>query len=59
MLTVACFIRSNEASDGEHEESDYSRKRREASGNTLLNDREEKIDKRDSDQPAFLRKIMD
>src|SRR6056297_409367 len=53
------YIRSNEASDGEHEESDYSRKRREASGNTLLNDREEKIDKRDSDQPAFLRKIMD
>jgi len=55
------YIRSdeNDYSDDEREESDYSRKRREASGNTLLNDREEKIDKRDSDQPAFLRKIMD
>lgn len=55
------YIRSdeNDYSDDERDESDYSRKRREASGNTLLNDREEKIDKRDSDQPAFLRKIMD
>jgi len=26
---------------------------------TLLNDRSERISKRDSDQPAFLRKIMD
>jgi cell division protein FtsZ len=53
------YIRSNENVDEDSEESDYNRKRREASGNTLLNDREEKIDKRDSDQPAFLRKIMD
>ena len=53
------YIRSNENSESETEESDYARKRREASGNTLMNNREEKIDKRDSDQPAFLRKIMD
>ena len=32
---------------------------RSSSGSTLLNDREEKIDKRNTDQPAFLRKIMD
>ncbi|MFO7845254.1 MAG: cell division protein FtsZ [Balneolaceae bacterium] len=50
------YIKSNENRD---EESDAQQKRREATGNTLLNDREEKIDKRDTDQPAFLRKIMD
>ncbi len=45
---------------GEDEEYEERREsRREASGNTLLNNREERIDKTDSDQPAFLRKIMD
>lgn len=32
---------------------------RQGSGKKLLNNREEKIDKTDSEQPAFLRKIMD
>lgn len=50
------YIKSNEARD---EDSNEKQKRREATGNTLLNNREEKIDKRDTDQPAFLRKIMD
>jgi len=45
------------AEDEDYEERRESR--REASGNTLLNNREERIDKTDSDQPAFLRKIMD
>ncbi|HMB98124.1 MAG TPA: cell division protein FtsZ [Balneolaceae bacterium] len=46
----------------QQEEEDLNRSaegRREASNNTLLNNREERIDKSDTDQPAFLRKIMD
>jgi len=46
----------------QQEEEDLKRSsegRREASNNTLLNNREERIDKSDTDQPAFLRKIMD
>lgn len=54
------YIQSNEKEESEDDNaSDIHKARREASGNTLLNDREEKIDKRDTDQPAFLRKIMD
>jgi len=51
------YIQSSDKDDDSEESS--RRQRREASGNTLLNEREEKIDKRDTDQPAFLRKIMD
>lgn len=40
-------------------EVEIEQKREATSGNTLLNDRPERIDKRDNDQPAFLRKIMD
>lgn len=42
-------------------QSDFNlkNKKEENSGNQLLNNRRERIDKRNSDQPAFLRKIMD
>ena len=53
------YIRSNRGTEENENASDIRKARREATGNTLLNDREEKIDKRDTDQPAFLRKIMD
>ncbi|CAN5401150.1 cell division protein FtsZ [soil metagenome] len=53
------YIRSNENKEETESSSNMHKARREASGNTLLNEREERIDKRDSDQPAFLRKIMD
>lgn len=53
------YIRSNKDNEANRSSSDTRKARREGSGNTLLNDREEKIDKRDTDQPAFLRKIMD
>jgi len=53
------YIRSNENSEQTESESGSQSARREASGSTLLNNREERIDKRDTDQPAFLRKIMD
>ncbi|REL24266.1 cell division protein FtsZ [Rhodohalobacter sp. SW132] len=53
------YIHSNEMEEESENASEIRRARREASGNTLLNNREEKIDKRDTDQPAFLRKIMD
>jgi len=53
------YIRSNKENSEDERSRDAQQGRREGSGNTLLNDREEKIDKRDTDQPAFLRKIMD
>lgn len=54
------YIRSNEDREADEELATPREARREAtSGNRLLNDREERIDKRDTDQPAFLRKIMD
>ena len=54
------YIRSNEEREADDELPDAREIRREASNNsTLLNNREEKIDKSDTDQPAFLRKIMD
>lgn len=52
-------IRSNSDQDADDELSDVREHKREASNNTRLNQREERIDKRDTDQPAFLRKIMD
>jgi len=51
--------------DNDQEEStgksgfDLKKKEDSSSGNRLLNNRRERIDKRNSDQPAFLRKIMD
>lgn len=53
------YIRSNSDQDADDELSDVREHKREASNNTRLNQREERIDKRDTDQPAFLRKIMD
>jgi len=47
-------IRSINNDDEEQED-----KSEQKSGNTLLNNRKERIDKSNSDQPAFLRKIMD
>jgi len=47
-------LSSNEQQDSEEEEEKKQEK-----GNTLLNNRRERIDKSDTDQPAFLRKIMD
>jgi cell division protein FtsZ len=41
----------------EQEEEDRQKNKKE--GDTLLNNRRERIDKSDTDQPAFLRKIMD
>ncbi|MDR8393891.1 cell division protein FtsZ [Aliifodinibius sp. S!AR15-10] len=41
----------------EQEEEDRQENKKE--GDTLLNNRRERIDKSDTDQPAFLRKIMD
>ena len=54
------YIRSNEDREADEELAEPRQARREATtGNRLLNDREERIDKRDTEQPAFLRKIMD
>ncbi len=53
------YIRSNSEKEANDELPTEHQAKREASGNTLLNEREERIDKRDTDQPAFLRKIMD
>jgi len=54
------YIRTREDNEANDELPDAREVRREASNNSsLINDREEKIDKRDTDQPAFLRKIMD
>lgn len=43
----------------EEEEEQKDKKKEQQGGDKLLNDRRERIDKSDSDQPAFLRKIMD
>jgi len=43
----------------QEDENNQEEGSREASNSTLLNNREERIDKSDTDQPAFLRKIMD
>lgn len=43
----------------EEEEQERQEERQQKQGGELLNNRRERIDKSDSDQPAFLRKIMD
>lgn len=45
--------------DEEYTEEIRHQRRKASSDETLLNNRSERIDKRDTDQPAFLRKIMD
>ncbi len=53
-------IDEDDEMEGEADHSDSVREQRKASSdNTLLNNRTERIDKRDTEQPAFLRKIMD
>lgn len=54
------YIRSNDdtAADEDIQESMQARKKA-GNDHTLMNNRSERIDKRDSEQPAFLRKIMD
>lgn len=48
-------LNEDEETDEDNEEADIKQKK----GDKLLNDRREQIDKSDSEQPAFLRKIMD
>lgn len=43
----------------EEEEQQEKQQTKQQQGDTLLNNRRERIDKTDTDQPAFLRKIMD
>ncbi len=43
----------------EEEEKEQQEQAEQQKGDTLLNNRRERIDKSDTDQPAFLRKIMD
>lgn len=43
----------------EEEEEQENEQTKQQQGDTLLNNRRERIDKTDTDQPAFLRKIMD
>ncbi|MCC5907587.1 MAG: cell division protein FtsZ [Balneolaceae bacterium] len=53
-------IDEDDEMEGEEEFSDSVKEQRKASSDkTLLNNRTERIDKRDTEQPAFLRKIMD
>ncbi|MEX0649129.1 MAG: cell division protein FtsZ [Balneolaceae bacterium] len=54
------YIRSNEDTQADDDFNEQIREEKKAGNdNTLLNNRSERIDKRDTDQPAFLRKIMD
>lgn len=53
------YIRSTDDVQADEDYIEENAKRKAKNHNTLLNNRSEKIDKRDSDQPAFLRKIMD
>lgn len=54
-------IRTNDDKEADEEISEPKQEQRKASNDdsSTLNDRSERIDKRDSEQPAFLRKIMD
>lgn len=55
-------IRTNDDKEADEEISEPKQQERRKASNddsSMLNDRSERIDKRDSDQPAFLRKIMD
>lgn len=51
--------RSEEESSEPQRDQDETSYRKTGSGEPLMNNRSERIDKSDSDQPAFLRKIMD
>jgi cell division protein FtsZ len=53
------FMKSLEEDSGEKIQEQEEPTRKAGNDDTLLNNRREKIDKSDSDQPAFLRKIMD
>ncbi|MCC5914763.1 MAG: cell division protein FtsZ [Balneolaceae bacterium] len=55
------YISTNveQEADEEYTEEIRHQRRKASNDDTLLNDRSERIDKRDTDQPAFLRKIMD
>jgi cell division protein FtsZ len=53
------FMKSLEEDSGEEIQEQEEPTRKAGNDDTLLNNRREKIDKSDSDQPAFLRKIMD
>jgi cell division protein FtsZ len=54
------YIRSNSDVEADEEIMESFHERRKASNDDSgLNDRPERIDKRDTEQPAFLRKIMD
>ncbi len=54
------YMRSIEDAEKEDELAETDQEQRKASNDdTPINDRSERIDKRDTDQPAFLRKIMD
>ncbi len=54
------YMRSVDDAEEEEELTEPKQEQRKASNDdTSLNDRTERIDKRDTDQPAFLRKIMD
>ncbi|MDX1638055.1 MAG: cell division protein FtsZ [Balneolaceae bacterium] len=50
---------SSESRKQEESDEDDQQQQRKKEGDTLLNNRRERIDKSDTDQPAFLRKIMD
>ncbi|NBC02771.1 MAG: cell division protein FtsZ, partial [Bacteroidetes bacterium] len=54
-------IRTNDDKEADEEISEPKQVQRKAGNDDSsgLNDRSERIDKRDSEQPAFLRKIMD
>jgi cell division protein FtsZ len=50
---------SSAESDSVRDSMQVEKPRQYGTGNTLLNDREERINKTDSEQPAFLRRAMD
>ncbi|MFH5833920.1 cell division protein FtsZ [Halalkalibaculum sp. DA3122] len=49
----------NYSSEKKKQEKEEEQQHKKNEGDTLLNNRRERIDKSDTDQPAFLRKIMD
>ncbi len=53
------YLRTASEAEADDEMEMPAQRKKAGNDDTLLNDREERINKRDSDQPAFLRKIMD
>lgn len=53
------YLRTASEAEADDEMEMPTQRKKTGNDDTLLNDREERINKRDSDQPAFLRKIMD